>query len=83
MIQVFSGGGGWATDSSLRVYTLATFLQGWQDVAFISPANLVFVYLLIRAQLGRESCQLETLEDLQSLVRTCLYLSYSYIGHEM
>ncbi|KIH48382.1 hypothetical protein ANCDUO_21550, partial [Ancylostoma duodenale] len=23
-------------------------LQGWQDVAFINPANLVFVFLIIR-----------------------------------
>lgn len=23
-------------------------LQGWQDIAFINPANVVFVYLLVR-----------------------------------
>lgn len=30
----------WAPDREL--------LQGWQDVAFINPANLVFVYMLVR-----------------------------------
>lgn len=34
--------------SWLRAVDRALLLQGWQDVAFINPANLVFVYMLIR-----------------------------------
>ncbi|PIO73876.1 Cyclin-dependent kinase 5 activator protein [Teladorsagia circumcincta] len=32
----------------LRTVDRALLLQGWQDVAFINPANLVFVFLIIR-----------------------------------
>ncbi|XP_041663415.1 cyclin-dependent kinase 5 activator 2b [Cheilinus undulatus] len=55
-------------------------LQGWQDQGFITPANLVFVYLL---------CE-DTIEDsiasaaeLQGTFQTCLYLAYSYMGNEI
>ncbi|XP_029386871.1 cyclin-dependent kinase 5 activator 1 [Echeneis naucrates] len=55
-------------------------LQGWQDQGFITPANVVFVYLL---------CQ-DTVEDsidspaeLQGTFQTCLYLAYSYMGNEI
>lgn len=58
-------------------------LQGWQDVAFVNPANLVFVYFLLREQLARELGALCTVAELQSLVRTCLYVSYSYLGNEI
>ncbi|CAG7723376.1 unnamed protein product [Allacma fusca] len=32
----------------LRTVDRSLLLQGWQDVGFINPANIVFVYLLIR-----------------------------------
>lgn len=55
-------------------------LQGWQDQGFITPANVVFVYLL---------CE-DTIEDsvdcaatLQGTFQTCLYLAYSYMGNEI
>ncbi|TKS67492.1 Cyclin-dependent kinase 5 activator 1 [Collichthys lucidus] len=55
-------------------------LQGWQDQGFITPANVVFVYLL---------CE-DTVEDsidnpaeLQGTFQTCLYLAYSYMGNEI
>ncbi|XP_044222822.1 cyclin-dependent kinase 5 activator 2b [Thunnus albacares] len=55
-------------------------LQGWQDQGFITPANVVFVYLL---------CD-DTIEDtvdnpaeLQGTFQTCLYLAYSYMGNEI
>ncbi|KAI1717137.1 cyclin-dependent kinase 5 activator protein domain-containing protein [Ditylenchus destructor] len=35
----------------LRSVDRALIMQGWQDVAFINPANLVFVYMLIRDRL--------------------------------
>uniref|UniRef100_A0A1A9WEX4 Cyclin-dependent kinase 5 activator n=1 Tax=Glossina brevipalpis TaxID=37001 RepID=A0A1A9WEX4_9MUSC len=51
-----------------------------QDVAFINPANVVFVYMLVRELVDGE----ETKEsDLQAAVLTCLYLSYSYMGNEI
>lgn len=51
-----------------------------QDVAFINPANVVFVYMLVRELVDGE----ETKEsELQASVLTCLYLSYSYMGNEI
>jgi hypothetical protein len=51
-----------------------------QDVAFINPANVVFVYMLVREIVdGDETKELE----LQAKVLTCLYLSYSYMGNEI
>jgi len=32
----------------LRTVDRSLLLQGWQDIAFINPANVVFVYLLVR-----------------------------------
>lgn len=64
----------------LRTVDRALLLQGWQDVAFINPANVVFVYMLVR-ELVRED--LETEHELQAVVLTCLYLSYSYMGNEI
>ncbi|CAD6996951.1 cyclin-dependent kinase 5 activator 1 [Ceratitis capitata] len=64
----------------LRAVDRSLLLQGWQDVAFINPANVVFVYMLIRELVNGE----ETKEsDLQASVLTCLYLSYSYMGNEI
>lgn len=58
----------------------ALLLQGWQDVAFINPANLVFVFMLIRDTV---SDKIVEERDLRSVVLTCLYLSYSYMGNEI
>ena len=51
-----------------------------QDVAFINPANVVFVYMLVR-ELVEEDIECE--QHLQAVVLTCLYLSYSYMGNEI
>lgn len=56
------------------------FLLQFQDVAFINPANVVFVYMLVRELVNGEETK-ET--DLQASVLTCLYLSYSYMGNEI
>ncbi|XP_046374935.1 cyclin-dependent kinase 5 activator 1-like [Haliotis cracherodii] len=64
----------------LRSVDRSLLLQGWQDVAFINPANVVFVYLLIRDMVTSDS---ESEHDLQATVLTCLYLSYSYMGNEI
>jgi cyclin-dependent kinase 5 activator 1 len=49
-------------------------------VAFINPANVVFVYMLVRDLVEEE---IECEQDLQAVVLTCLYLSYSYMGNEI
>uniref|UniRef100_A0A7E4UZP4 Cyclin-dependent kinase 5 activator n=1 Tax=Panagrellus redivivus TaxID=6233 RepID=A0A7E4UZP4_PANRE len=67
----------------MRTVDRSLMLQGWQDVAFINPANLVFVYMLIRDRLGSDADRLKTVDDLQSMVLTCLYISYSYMGNEI
>ncbi|KAH8249742.1 hypothetical protein KR032_011950 [Drosophila birchii] len=64
----------------LRAVDRSLLLQGWQDVAFINPANVVFVYMLVRELVsGEESKE----SELQASVLTCLYLSYSYMGNEI
>ncbi|XP_072902273.1 cyclin-dependent kinase 5 activator 1-like [Hemitrygon akajei] len=55
-------------------------IQGWQDQGFITPANVVFVYLLCREVVDEE---LATDFELQATFLTCLYLAYSYMGNEI
>ena len=64
----------------LRSVDRSLLLQGWQDIGFINPANVVFVYMLVR-ELVTEDITNE--HELQSVVLTCLYLSYSYMGNEI
>lgn len=64
----------------LRTVDRSLLLQGWQDVAFINPANVVFVYMLVR-ELVQDDIACE--QELQAVVLTCLYLSYSYMGNEI
>ncbi|KAF2368924.1 Cyclin-dependent kinase 5 activator [Trinorchestia longiramus] len=64
----------------LRTVDRSLLLQGWQDIAFINPANVVFVYLLVRHLVTDE---IESEHELQAIVLTCLYLSYSYMGNEI
>lgn len=64
----------------LRTVDRALLLQGWQDVAFINPANVVFVYLLVRELVSEDT---DSEQELQAVVLTCLYLSYSYMGNEI
>ncbi|VDN82574.1 unnamed protein product [Brugia pahangi] len=66
----------------LRTVDRALLLQGWQDVAFINPANLVFVYMLVKSMVSNNET-IKTVEELQSVVLTCLYISYSYVGNEI
>jgi len=35
----------------LRTVDRSLLVQGWQDTAFINPANVVFVFMLVRAEL--------------------------------
>nr|XP_033800029.1 cyclin-dependent kinase 5 activator 2 [Geotrypetes seraphini] len=63
-----------------RAVDRALLLQGWQEQGFISPANLVFVYLLCREAVGTE---LGSAAELHAAFLTCLYLAYSYMGNEI
>ncbi|KAI5712987.1 hypothetical protein M8J75_012812 [Diaphorina citri] len=65
----------------LRTVDRSLLLQGWQDVAFINPANVVFVYMLVRELVDGDKIDSES--QLQAVVLTCLYLSYSYMGNEI
>ncbi|XP_068602760.1 cyclin-dependent kinase 5 activator 2b [Brachionichthys hirsutus] len=56
-------------------------LQGWQDQGFITPANVVFVYLLCKDALAADGT--DSLAALQGTFQTCLYLAYSYMGNEI
>jgi len=64
----------------LRAVDRSLLLQGWQDIAFINPANVVFLYMLLR-ELVKEDVDNE--KELQAVVLTCLYLSYAYMGNEI
>ncbi|XP_037089861.1 cyclin-dependent kinase 5 activator 1-like isoform X2 [Pollicipes pollicipes] len=64
----------------LRTVDRNLLLQGWQDIAFINPANVVFVYMLVKEMVTPE---VASEQDLQAVVLTCLYLSYSYMGNEI
>ncbi|XP_038646039.1 cyclin-dependent kinase 5 activator 1-like [Scyliorhinus canicula] len=55
-------------------------IQGWQDQGFITPANVVFVYLLCREVVDEE---IGSDFELQATFLTCLYLAYSYMGNEI
>ncbi|XP_065278818.1 cyclin-dependent kinase 5 activator 1 [Emys orbicularis] len=64
----------------LRSVDRSLLLQGWQDQGFITPANVVFLYMLCRDVI---SAEVATDRDLQAGLLTCLYLSYSYMGNEI
>ncbi|XP_066499174.1 cyclin-dependent kinase 5 activator 1a [Hoplias malabaricus] len=64
----------------LRTVDRALLLQGWQDQGFITPANVVFLYLLCREVV---SAEVSSERELQAVLLTCLYLSYSYMGNEI
>lgn len=69
----------------LRSVDRSLLLQGWQDIAFVNPANVVFVYLLVSAELDAEPFPLDVGAGggLHAIVLTCLYLAYSYMGNEI
>jgi Cyclin-dependent kinase 5 activator protein len=67
----------WSREKLIKFHFFALSLQ---DVAFINPANVVFLYMLVRDLVdGEESSE----QELQASVLTCLYLSYSYMGNEI
>uniref|UniRef100_A0A7N8WM68 Cyclin-dependent kinase 5 activator n=1 Tax=Mastacembelus armatus TaxID=205130 RepID=A0A7N8WM68_9TELE len=64
----------------LRSVDRSLLLQGWQDQGFITPANVVFLYMLCRDVV---SAEVASERELQASLLTCLYLSYSYMGNEI
>ncbi|CAF2333046.1 unnamed protein product [Rotaria sp. Silwood2] len=60
-------------------------LQGWQEQVFVNPANIVFVYLLVRETLTYvvPSITIKSVTELHAIVLTCLYLAFSYMGNEI
>jgi cyclin-dependent kinase 5 activator 1 len=60
-------------------------LQGWQEQVFVNPANIVFVYLIVRDTLTHvvPSITIKSVSELHSIILTCLYLSFSYMGNEI
>ncbi|KAF1636200.1 UNVERIFIED_CONTAM: Cyclin-dependent kinase 5 activator 1, partial [Eudyptes robustus] len=64
----------------LRSVDRSLLLQGWQDQGFITPANVVFLYMLCRDVI---SAEVASDHELQAVLLTCLYLSYSYMGNEI
>uniref|UniRef100_A0A0N5CET5 Cyclin-dependent kinase 5 activator n=1 Tax=Strongyloides papillosus TaxID=174720 RepID=A0A0N5CET5_STREA len=68
----------------LRSVDRSLIVQGWQDIAFLNPANMVFFFMLLRSMLNdEETFPVNNLEDLQMIVFTCLFISYSYMGNEI
>ena len=65
----------------LRSIDKSLVLQGWHQIEFINPANLVFLYMLVRELVSVDRIRSE--HHLQAVVLTCLYLSYSYMGNEI
>ncbi|XP_008298591.1 cyclin-dependent kinase 5 activator 2-like [Stegastes partitus] len=55
-------------------------LKTGTDQCFISPASLVFVYLLCRDVVDEDT---SSEQELHATFLTCLYLSYSYLGNEI
>ena len=66
----------------LRAVDRSLLIQGWQDINFLNPANVVFVYMLVRDLLSGDAV-VKNESELQAMVLTCLYLSYSYMGNEI
>lgn len=66
--------------SWMRGVDRSLIMQGWQDISFIMPSSVVFVYMLCRDMLNEN---MRTIYEVQATVLTCLYMSYSYMGNEI
>lgn len=64
----------------IRAVDRSLLAHGWQDVGFVNPANVVFVFMLVRETVDAD---IVTVPELQAVVLTCLYLAYSYMGNEI
>lgn len=66
--------------SWLRGVDRSLLMQGWQDISFIMPSSVVFIYLLCREMI---TDNMNSVYEIQATVLTCLYMSYSYMGNEI
>lgn len=64
----------------LRGVDRALLLQGWQDQAFLTPPNLVFLFMLLKETL---SDKIPNQAQLRAEILTCLYMAYTYNGPEI
>ena len=58
------------------------FNQRWQDISWIEPSNIVFLYLLVRAELDAESDILD-ISPMHTIISSCIYMTMSYNGTEI
>ncbi|XP_071202891.1 cyclin-dependent kinase 5 activator 1-like [Salvelinus alpinus] len=67
-------------DPGLWLQSVARFLlnHGWGNQSILTPANVVFVYMLCRKVVSSEAV---TEHQLQAMVITCLYLTCFYMGN--
>ncbi len=54
--------------------------SGWQEHGFISQSNMIVLYMLLREMVTSD---IATLAKLKGTVMSCLYMCYSYNGHEI
>lgn len=64
----------------LRGVDRALLIQGWQDQAFLTPPNLVFLFMLLKESLKDK---FTSIIQLRAEVLTCLYMAYTYSGPEI
>ncbi|KAF6769135.1 hypothetical protein AHF37_12054 [Paragonimus kellicotti] len=64
----------------IKAIDRALLVQGWSELAFINPAHVVFLFMMLKECLD---CNVTTERELHSIVMVCLYLSYSYMGNEI
>ncbi|KAL3320590.1 Cyclin-dependent kinase 5 activator 1 [Cichlidogyrus casuarinus] len=55
-------------------------VNGWSEIAFLNPATVTFLYMLLKEYLSED---VNSEYELHSIIMTCLYLSYSYMGNEI
>lgn len=65
----------------IRSADKALLIQGWQEIAFINPVNLVFLYLIIRDTLYTH--EIHSLHELKTHIFSCMYVAFSYMGNEI
>ncbi|TGZ64037.1 hypothetical protein CRM22_006577 [Opisthorchis felineus] len=64
----------------IRAVDRALLVQGWSELAFMNPANVVFLFMMLKDCL---KCAVNSERELHTIVMACLYLSYSYMGNEI
>ncbi|XP_063791852.1 cyclin-dependent kinase 5 activator 1-like [Pseudophryne corroboree] len=68
------------TQIALWMTSIDRYLSGCgQLVGFLTPANVVFLYMLCREVIPSE---LDSEQELHAYLSTCLYLAFTYMGSE-